>query len=449
MDGTDNENAGTALYAPHQTSLYVAPPVVRGRIPKNLYGNLDVYVPSMVPPGGIHIRHPETARAARIIGIDHADAVTGFLFKGRHGTAIMSGAVVAAEYREAVEEIIKAFENEQAQAEEEQRSLVALKMWKKFLAGLRIRERIDSYDIEGERDTAMKYGMEKADADAEIEDEGGGFLPDRDAVEPIQPTAKPMPTRTLPALADDDEGGGFCAGEDEQEEMDPPHAIDGFVNRVDDGRDDGGGFQLDHDDQNAGHAVRGMSEDDYEDPSHEDEEEFTNHIPEETGGEETLDKGAGFLPEDGNGGHEHLSANGSAKPSDLIRGTLDSRNTIDTYDYTQHKNKSEEAVSDLSAGELGEATMLQQLYETQASGHLAVCKRDVTTPVSSEAPEPLPTQGTTAGGERGSSAHLKGAYPTNEPVIEARSESDTSEEDKGSLLSHDPDDEDADPDWLT
>jgi xeroderma pigmentosum group C-complementing protein len=49
------ESAGTALYTENQTELYQSPPVVNGRVPKNSYGNLDVYVPSMVPKGGVHI----------------------------------------------------------------------------------------------------------------------------------------------------------------------------------------------------------------------------------------------------------------------------------------------------------------------------------------------------------------------------------------------------------
>jgi xeroderma pigmentosum group C-complementing protein len=49
------ENAGTALYTESQTELYEAPPVFNGRVPKNSYGNLDVYVPSMIPKGGVHI----------------------------------------------------------------------------------------------------------------------------------------------------------------------------------------------------------------------------------------------------------------------------------------------------------------------------------------------------------------------------------------------------------
>lgn len=53
-DGME-ERAGTNLYTEDQTELYVAPPIVNGRVPKNSFGNLDIFVPSMVPKGGTHI----------------------------------------------------------------------------------------------------------------------------------------------------------------------------------------------------------------------------------------------------------------------------------------------------------------------------------------------------------------------------------------------------------
>jgi xeroderma pigmentosum group C-complementing protein len=49
------ERAGTNLYTESQTELYEAPPIVNGRVPKNSFGNLDIFVPSMVPKGGVHI----------------------------------------------------------------------------------------------------------------------------------------------------------------------------------------------------------------------------------------------------------------------------------------------------------------------------------------------------------------------------------------------------------
>lgn len=447
MDAADDDNAGTALYAPRQTTLYVAPPVVNGQIPKNVYGNLDVYVPSMVPPGGAHILHPETARAARIIGIDYADAVVGFSFKGRHGTAVTSGAVVAAEYREAVEEVVKVFEDERAQAEQERRSLAALKMWKRLLAGLRIRERIEGYDIEGEHDTAMRYEMEKAED--EDEDEGGGFLPDPDADEPAQPTAKTMPARKLSGLANDEEGWGFFRGEPEREDREAPHAPDRFANRVnDDDDDDNGGFLLDRDNEDAEDAIREINEDGHGDTHYEENEKSADHMSTKNGGQEILDQGGGFLLDEDDTRDEISPTDDSIKPSSPDGGMLDNRSSIDLRDIPQNKKCPEEAFPDLPASELEEARMLQQLYEAQGSEHLPASQEDFTSPSSSKLPEPPPTREAPAGSEQGTSAHPGEAHPSNEAVAGQNFEPDSSEEDKGSLLSHDPDDEDADPEWL-
>lgn len=63
------------LYAFSQTEPYRAPPVVDGRVPKNQYGRVDLFTPSMLPPGGAHINHTGAARAARHLGVHYAEAV--------------------------------------------------------------------------------------------------------------------------------------------------------------------------------------------------------------------------------------------------------------------------------------------------------------------------------------------------------------------------------------
>jgi hypothetical protein len=147
----DEENKVTAMYAGFQTVLYKAPPVVNGRVPKNLYGNLDLYVPTMLPLGGSHITHTNAAKAAGLLGIDYSDAVIGFDFKGGRGTAVVKGAVVAIEFKEAVEEVICAYEFEEADMRHREQITAALRMWKRFLIGLRIKDRINGYEtFEGE-----------------------------------------------------------------------------------------------------------------------------------------------------------------------------------------------------------------------------------------------------------------------------------------------------------
>ena len=429
METEDGESVGTALYAPHQTIIYTAPPVANGKIPKNVYGNLDVYVPSMVPLGGIHVPHPETARAARILGIDYADAVTGFSFKGRHGTAITNGAVVATEYREAVVEVIKAIEDERARAEEDKRSLAALKMWKRFFAGLRIKERIEGYDIEGGGDMTVQREMEPAEVEVEDEDEdedeGGGFFFDRDIQEIAQPTAARRETeQNSSGLRDDGEGGGFIMSDDEDDEVELQPPIESYsrIHSEYDDYDGSASFQLEE-------GPRKTNQ----------EDQIYMHLSEQNNDQELLDQGGNFLSNDQNADLVPIDA--SRKLSGPMVAMLETRGGIDAQRAPHQKHHMEEEFQDLPADELEEARMLQQLYEAQEDKNLLPPQEEVTrTPVSSSKGE------TTAQSKQKTSILGAEAHVSDSPVVEE--EDSDSSEDKGSLLSHDPDDEDADPEWL-
>lgn len=190
-EGEEADDAGVPIYTEDQTELYEPPPVRDGKVPKNKFGNVEVYVPSMVPSGAIHIVHEHAARAAYIIGADYAPALTGFQFKGRHGTAVLNGVVVAEEYEDAIQAVIAGLNDVEQQMEEERKALAALKLWRRLLMGLRIRERIWSgvdpeermaADKEAEAQAALDEEMEDAPSDVteefDMEDDegGGGFL---------------------------------------------------------------------------------------------------------------------------------------------------------------------------------------------------------------------------------------------------------------------------------
>ncbi|OTA07818.1 Rad4p, involved in nucleotide excisionRepair [Trichoderma parareesei] len=182
-------DAGIPIYTSDQTELYEPPPVRNGRVPKNKFGNIEVYVPSMVPKGGVHIASDYARRAAYLLGIDCAPALTGFQFKGRQGTAVLNGVVVAKEYEEAVRAVIQGMVDLEQEMEDDKRRYVALKLWRRFLMGLRIRERIWSGVGEEER--------KEADRQAELEAELGGAESDE--------------TEEFDMVVDDDDegGGGF------------------------------------------------------------------------------------------------------------------------------------------------------------------------------------------------------------------------------------------------
>lgn len=404
----------------------------------------------MVPPGGAHIAHPEAAKAAKIIGVDYADAVTGFSFKGRHGTAITNGAIVAIEYKEAVEAVILAFEDDRLRAEEERRSLEALRTWKRLLVGLRIRQRIESYDIEGEKDAIMKEELEKAqDEDSMEDDEAGGFLPDRQGGSDPQPTAGGNFEPCSLAGLVEDEGGGFMAEESEERPpvprvaTPPPRLRDAFLNNVED--DYGGGFLISDDDTDAQQTLQDTATCEHQ--GIESTKDTRNRRPNLLPGLEDHDQ------------NEKQESRDQGLAADDTVHTIETANQIPAHTSHETANKPSNKTpnphtnphtpdfitsSGLQPQDLEESRLLEQLYATTTTTQPP--------PPSSPSPPqaPIPPQTTKA----------DPPSPLQTKSIENNEDEDhhddqppdpqpeSPESDKGSLLSQDPEDEDAEPDWL-
>ena len=237
------EEVGVGLYAAFQTQVYIPPTVgPDGKIPRNQYGNIDIYVPSMIPEGAVWVRVPEAKLAARLLKIDYADAVTGFDFKGRHGTARIDGVVVAEEHFEAMEVTCDALKEGREDDMLADRRREALRLWRKFLVGLREVDRIEGYlrnaeevpqDEEQEQEEQESYqGTEDEDG------RGGDFMVDgaRSSLPPS--VRRTRPKRNRKSLAE--EAGGFFADSDEESDG---SGGGGFVAESSDGDSgSGGGF---------------------------------------------------------------------------------------------------------------------------------------------------------------------------------------------------------------
>jgi xeroderma pigmentosum group C-complementing protein len=140
------------LYSLDQTDWIIPPPIENGIIPKNQFGNIDLYVDSMLPEGAVHIPRRNTVKICKKLGIDYAEAVTGFEFGHRMAVPVITGVVIAEEHLEAVVEEWEKDEAERERKEDEKRTKAAIGMWRKFLMGLRI--------VEGVRE---EYGDDAVD----------------------------------------------------------------------------------------------------------------------------------------------------------------------------------------------------------------------------------------------------------------------------------------------
>lgn len=147
----ESEEANVGLFAHFQTELFIPPPVtLSGLVPRNSFGNLDVYTRSMIPAGAVHVKSKHARQAARILGIDHVDAVTGFNFRGRHGTAVVNGVIVAAKYSDAMIAVLDGMAYTREKEETDARQTKSLDLWRKFIIGLQIVESVKQYRKEGE-----------------------------------------------------------------------------------------------------------------------------------------------------------------------------------------------------------------------------------------------------------------------------------------------------------
>lgn len=355
--------------------------------------------------------HPECARAARLLGVDCADAVTGFSFKGRQGTAIVNGAVVAAEYVAAIQEVIYGLAYEHAQQEEARRSLEALRIWRRLLAGLRIRARIEGYNIEGEDEKSQEpqVGLE----DEPLDHEAGGFSPTGDVDAEVDPTASGQASQMLDYSTD----GGFMA-DGTATSQHTSHGLHESESTISSQKAYSEKFSFEHHGIDAQEAMR--------------ETEWPTFSIKVVYGKDNLP-------------HEERVEDNQAGGF-MLQDDREVRRVAPPRDISQHL-----VPFGLADEDLAQATMLQQSYESRS-------------PISRTAERGVATSGSKS--PTCLQAKLKAPHePTLPPAVidpkqataedisldvqdDVPARSKDSDSDECSLLSADPEDEDADPEWL-
>lgn len=192
--------------------------------------------------GAAHVPFRGAVKVCKRLKIDYAEAVVDFEFGNRMAVPVIQGVVIAEEYHDQVMEEIRKDEAERIRKEDEKRRKEALRLWSKFLKGLRIVERIrqdyghvdDSVPVfqkhtalKGKNNTYDEDETKELDADAmrmRDEEMAGGFFPDGHDEEEVEP--KRFTSGFFPVV---DEG-------DEDENMDDAllvdHGVDEQANKT-------------------------------------------------------------------------------------------------------------------------------------------------------------------------------------------------------------------------
>lgn len=186
------------LFSHAQTEWIIPAPIENGIIPKNEFGNIDLYVDSMLPKGGVHIPMRGIPKICRRLGFDFAEAVTGFEFGNRIAVPIVTGVVVAEENFDVIMEEWHNDEAERVRKEDQKRKQMALHMWRKLLMSQRVikrlREEYKDENVDVLNPFTNKQELSTVDSDTytgkmaiDQQDEAlaGGFLPE--GIDPEEP----------------------------------------------------------------------------------------------------------------------------------------------------------------------------------------------------------------------------------------------------------------------
>ncbi|CAF3713054.1 unnamed protein product [Rotaria sordida] len=150
------------LFGEWQTSEYVPPVAKDGIVPCNEYGNVDLFKPEMLPHGCVHIVEPNAARLSKKLGINYAEAITGFDAHGGGSHPVMEGIVICKEYEQTLRDAIEQQKQITIEKEIKKKEERIYKNWRKLIRGLIIKQNLAKKyaddDIDGtEMATDAKY----------------------------------------------------------------------------------------------------------------------------------------------------------------------------------------------------------------------------------------------------------------------------------------------------
>lgn len=210
------------LYSWEDTELYVPPLASEpdGKILKNAFENIEVFVPSMIPYNCVLIKSDLAVKAARLLRIEYARAVTSFNFeKGRTTKPVIGGVVVAQWFKDAVLCAIEGLENIAEQENFEKRELENLTRWNLLLVKLRIKSelntaygKVEELPRDASENDVQDPNTYGEDGDDEIME--GGFIVGGNGTSPL-----PQSESKLEVSYED-------KGSSEEEQVESKHSVD-------------------------------------------------------------------------------------------------------------------------------------------------------------------------------------------------------------------------------
>ncbi|KAJ3093812.1 hypothetical protein HK100_006404 [Physocladia obscura] len=123
----------TDLFGEWQTEAIMPEDLKNGKIPKNRFGNFEIFHSNMKPSWGVHVRTPGAAAVAKKLGIDYAPVMIGFEHHGGRATPTLDGIIIRKEDREILTDAVTADTEYFNSKANQKKSRQAILNWKKLV----------------------------------------------------------------------------------------------------------------------------------------------------------------------------------------------------------------------------------------------------------------------------------------------------------------------------
>jgi hypothetical protein len=138
-----NDGEDKSLYGEWQTLDWPTPTVENDKIPKNEYGNIEVFHQSMFPVGATHISDASAGTTAKKLGIDFAKVVTGFEFRRGQVIPKYDGILVSTNVASTVMDAHHRLQKEMREKQRKKKQHIILARWRKLIVGMQLKNRLE------------------------------------------------------------------------------------------------------------------------------------------------------------------------------------------------------------------------------------------------------------------------------------------------------------------
>lgn len=159
------KNCPVELFGIWQTKEYEPPTAENGIVPRNEYGNVELFKECMLPKKTVHLKFVGLNKVCKKLQIDCAPAIIGFDFHNGWSHPVYDGFVVCEEFEEIV---TNAWIEDQDEMERKDREKIEKRVygnWRKLIKGLLIRRRLQArYNFEGDDEDENEEDVEESPA---------------------------------------------------------------------------------------------------------------------------------------------------------------------------------------------------------------------------------------------------------------------------------------------